>query len=267
MIANFFQSLDRNGVEHLLISGQATVLYGAATFSEDIDLWIKPAGENRDRFIAALRDCRARYYKLTPPLTVENLQAGQGFHFLLPAGAAGEIYLDVMGNPPRAGAFAGAAATARRLETEWGAIRTIGLQPLVELKKTQRLEDYPIISKLALAWFDQPECRQSAADLLWAVQNIFTLPELAIFFTEHPAAADVAARQFNREVGQFGRQLLAGGEVSESIERRVGKVFQARISELQLADRKYWRDIIRRLKKLRGLGQLMPEGEGVSALV
>ena len=34
MIANFFQSLDRNGGEYLLISGQATVLYGAATFSE-----------------------------------------------------------------------------------------------------------------------------------------------------------------------------------------------------------------------------------------
>jgi hypothetical protein len=42
MIANFFQSLERHGVEYLLISGQATVLYGAATFSEDIDLWISP---------------------------------------------------------------------------------------------------------------------------------------------------------------------------------------------------------------------------------
>ena len=73
MIANFFQSLERNGVEYLLISGQAAVLYGAATFSEDIDLWINPTGENRGRFLLALRDCRARYYKLTPPLTVEHL--------------------------------------------------------------------------------------------------------------------------------------------------------------------------------------------------
>ena len=70
MIANFFQSLDRNGVEYLLISGQATVLYGAATFSEDIDLWINPTGKNRDRFLLALRDCQARYYKLIPPLTI-----------------------------------------------------------------------------------------------------------------------------------------------------------------------------------------------------
>src|SRR5512141_1363680 len=42
MIANFFQSLEDHRVEHLLISGQASVLYGAATFSEDVDLWINP---------------------------------------------------------------------------------------------------------------------------------------------------------------------------------------------------------------------------------
>ena len=40
MIASFFQNLDARHVEYLLISGQATVLYGAATFSEDIDLWV-----------------------------------------------------------------------------------------------------------------------------------------------------------------------------------------------------------------------------------
>ena len=265
MIANFFQSLDQNRVEYLLISGQATVLYGAATFSEDIDLWINPTEENRDRFLAALRDSQACYYKLTPPLTVENLQQGHGFHFILPGGATGEIYLDAMGNPPRADSFTGSLATARRMETEWGTIHTIGIKPLVELKKTQRLEDYPIISKLALAWFDQPECASTAADFLWALQNIFTLPELTIFSTEHPAAVEVATEQFNREVGEFGRQLLAGGEVSESVERRVGELFQARIAELQLADRQYWRNIIRKLKELREAGKLMPEGDKISA--
>lgn len=261
MIANFFQNLDRNGVEHLLISGQATVLYGAATFSEDIDLWINPTEENRDRFMAVLRESQARYYKLTPPLTVEHLQQGHGFHFILPGGDAGEIYLDVMGHPPRAGSFAGSLATARRMETEWGVIQTIGIKPLVELKKTQRLEDYPIISKLALAWFDQPECAGTADDFSWALHNIFTLPELAVFFAEQPAAVGVVTEQFDREVGEFGRQSLAGGEVAESVERRVGEFFQGRIAELQQKDRQYWREIVHQLKELRGAGKLMPEGE------
>jgi hypothetical protein len=263
MIANFFQSLDGHKVEHLLISGQATVLYGAATFSEDIDLWINPTEPNRDRFLAALCDCRACYYKLTPRLSVEHLQQGHGFHFILPGGAAGEVFLDVMGNPPRAGSFADSLATARRMDTEWGVIQTIGIKPLVELKKTQRLEDYPIISKLALAWFDQPEGAKADTDFLWALQNIFTLPELAVFFTEHPAAAS-AGGKFNPDVGEYGRQLLAGNEPDEPVERRVGECFQARIATLQMADRQHWRGIIPELKQLRAAGKLMPEGELVS---
>jgi hypothetical protein len=264
MIANFFQSLDRNGVEHLLISGQATVLYGAATFSEDIDLWINPTEKNRDRFLLALHDCQARYYKLTPPLTIEFLKGGHGFHFFLPGGGNEEVFLDVMGKPPRAGLFADAFETACLMETEWGAIRTIGIKPLVELKKTQRLEDYPVISKLALAWFDQPECKKTDVDFLWALQNIFTLPELASFFSRHPAAIDVAGKKLNREVGEFGRQLLADDEVAESVERPVRNFFQSRISEMQLADRQYWRDIIRELKELRAADKLMLEDENVS---
>ena len=267
MIANFFQSLERHGVEYLLISGQATVLYGAATFSEDIDLWINPTGRNRDSFLLALRDCQARYYKLTPPLTIEHLERGHGFHFILPDGDAVEFFLDVMGHPPRAGLFGDSLATARSMETEWGVIRTIGLKPLAELKKTQRLEDYPIISKLALAWFDQPECAGAEKDFLWAVQNIFTLPELMIFFAEHPTAVGVAGETFNRDIGEFGRQMLGGDEISESVERRVAELFQFRIAELQQADRQYWRKIISELKELRAAGKLMSEGETVSAMI
>ena len=83
MIANFFRSLEAGGVEYLLISGQAAVLYGAAVFSEDIDLWVNPTEENLSKFLAALRRCHARYYKLTPPITVENASQGHGFHFVL----------------------------------------------------------------------------------------------------------------------------------------------------------------------------------------
>lgn len=87
-----------------------------------------------------------------------------------------------------------------------------------------------------------------------------------MFFTNHPAAAAVALDQFNRDTGEFGQQLLAGGEVAESVEQRVGKLFQERIAELQLADRHYWRAIIRELKKLHAAGKLMPEGGKVSAM-
>jgi len=263
MIANFFQSLSDRGVEYLLISGQATVLYGAATFSEDIDLWINPTSENRDRFIASLRDCHGGFYKLTPELTVENLRRGHGFHFVLPSETEAGIFLDVMGQPPRVGSFATAASAARWMETEWGAVHTIGLKPLVELKKTQRLEDYPVISKLALAWFDQPECPQTPGDLHWALQNIFTLPELRIFFSEHPKAVDLSAADLSSAIGELGRQWVSTQDVTESVERQVSEWMQRRILELQQADRRYWRGIIAELKTLRATGKLVTDGTPV----
>jgi hypothetical protein len=261
MIANFFQSLNTGGVEYLLISGQATVLYGAATFSEDIDLWINPTAENCARFQSILRDCGARYYKLTPPLTPANLLRGHGFHFVF--GTEEElVFLDVMGAPPRAGAFSAAREKACWLQTEWGDVHTIGIKALVELKKTQRLEDYPVISRLALAWFEQPDCAKTGDDFAWSLENIFTLPELASFFTEHPVAMEPAGR-FDQKVADFGRQLLATGDVPETIEQPVRELLQSRIATLQMADRHYWRDIIGELKVIRAAGQLMVEGSVV----
>lgn len=260
MIANFFQSLSARGVEYLLISGQATILYGAATFSEDIDLWINPTVENRDRFLAALRGCKARYYKLTPQVSVENLAHGHGFHFLLPGGDQPDVFLDIMGKPPRVGAFAACVPSARLMETEWGLVRTIGLKALVELKKTQRLEDYPIISKLVLAWFDQPERAETPDDLVWALRNIFTLPELRIFFLEHHDAIRLPPRTLNTEIKEFAGALLSEGESPEPLERRIGEQMQTRIADLQQADRRYWRNIILELKAFRSTGKLMVEG-------
>jgi hypothetical protein len=263
MIANFFRSLERFGVDYLLISGQATVLYGAATFSEDIDLWIHPATENLARFLNALRACGARYYKLTPALTVENLERGHGFHFVLTVRGEPDVFLDVMGAPPRVGSFEAVRTEARSMDSEWGALPTIGLRALVELKKTQRLEDYPIISKLAVAWFDQPECSDSPEDFTWALNNLFTLPELRVFFEEQSNALQSMPHELAPEMKQYAEQLLSTGDVSEELASRINASMQERIVGLQQADRMYWRGIITELKQLRVAGKLMPEGGAV----
>ena len=260
MIANFFRSLNQYRVEYLLISGQATVLYGAATFSEDIDLWLHPTEDNGSRFLAALRDCGVRYYKLTPPLTVEHLARGHGFHFVLPGRVEPDAFLDVMGVPPRVGSFAAALAQARCMDSEWGRLPTIGLRALVELKKTQRLEDYPIISKLAVAWFDQPECAKTAEDFSWAASNLFSLPELRLFFEEHPDALSAIGPEPIPAVKEFGEQVLSNGDVTEELADRVNLGMQQRIAVFQQTDRRYWRKVIEDLRELRRTGKLLPEG-------
>ena len=37
-----FRALEREGADVLLIRGQAAILYGAAHFTQDLDLWIRP---------------------------------------------------------------------------------------------------------------------------------------------------------------------------------------------------------------------------------
>ena|ERR1051326_3053593 len=260
MIANFFRNLTDQRVEYLLISGQASVLYGAATFSEDIDLWVNPTDQNRGRFLSALRNCAVRYYKLTPAFTMENLRRGHGFHFIFPAVDEPEMFLDVLGAPPRVGSFEEVTETAQWIDGEWGRLHVIGIRGLVELKKTQRLEDYPVIGKLALAWLDQPGCKRESVDLAWALDNIFTVPEMSQFLREHSSSLNLTAQNAPTGVREFGRQLLTSGEVSEEVIDQVNRGLQQRIALLQQADRQHWRGIITELKSLRQSGQLMADG-------
>jgi hypothetical protein len=97
MIANFFQSLEAHEVAYLLISAQATVLYSAATFSEDIDLWVEPSGSNVQRLHAVLKQIGARYHKLTPPLEKEaHEHSGFEINFIKV-----DPYLDPLRGNPR----------------------------------------------------------------------------------------------------------------------------------------------------------------------
>jgi hypothetical protein len=231
-----FLSFERAGLDYLLISGQATVLYGAATFSEDVDIWIRPTAENARRLLRALEACRARVYKLTPPLTVQNLRAGHGFHFVVPARPL-PIYLDVMGRPPRVGAFGPARRRARDIDTGWGVVPVVHPVDLVELKKTRRLADYDIITNLALIHLGESE-PASKTTLRWAARHCFRAEERAA----------LVARM-------GGRASLA----------RCSKVVATEVAALQDADRRYWTPVISELRRLYRDGKLWQEGASVRA--
>lgn len=264
MTANFFQNLKSRKIEYLLISGQATVLYGAATFSEDIDLWINPTRANCEAFLDLLRFCGGRYYKLTPPFTFANLERGHGFHFVLPDESGQEVFLDIMGAPPRVGAFEIAVRSAVWMDTQWGGIHTIGLKDLVEIKKTQRLEDYPIISKLALAWFEHRDCQKTPDDFRWALGNIFTLTELRTLFEEHPKAIlAVPEGDSAADLRMYSQLVGLDQSVSEKVYENLTISMQRRMGLLQQADRVYWRGIIAELKDFRNKGTLMEESSRV----
>ena len=261
MIESFFRDLDASGVNYLLISGQASVLYGAATFSEDIDLWLEPSQANLERFRSVLSAHEARFYKLTPPFELEIMRRGHGFHFILPEGSNETVFVDVMGCPPRVGTFGAARDRSNSFETEWGVIPTIGIWDLVELKKTQRIEDYPVIGRLVLAAALEGLTR--VEEVGWALANIFTLPEFCRLFEEIPAVLDLWPEGQQVELREFGLHAVLGEEAPAAVERVVTELFQRRISACQDADRTYWRPIIAELRAFRRENRLIQEGEPV----
>ena len=257
MIESFFQSLEREGVAYLLISGQATVLYGAASFSEDIDLWINPATANANALLASLHAVDATYYKLTPPLEEPYFLRGHGFHFYIPG--TPEWYLDIMGRPPRVPAFDDAMAAATVMSTDWGDIPTLGIKHLAALKTTQRLGDYPIISRLVLCYMEGTR-HPSEEDYRWAIENLHTIDELEEVLREHPAA--LAACE-TTQLHAFASRVKRGEPILDALRMDVERWLSERILTLRQADRVYWRGIIDELRELRRVGKLMPLGTPV----
>src|SRR5262245_16332958 len=231
---SLFRSFERSGLEYLLISGQASVLYGAATFSEDVDIWVRPTGGNLRRLLRALAACRARVYKLTPPLEARFLERGHAFHFVVPSRPL-PVYLDVMGRPPRTGAFEGARRRARRMRTRWGKLPVVSIEDLVRIKRTRRLSDYEVISRLARIRAKESE-RPSRALLRWAARNSFLAADRVALLRRLGSKASLAAcrRAVAREIAAH-----------------------------QGSDVAYWRPVLSELRRLRREGNLVPEGTPV----
>jgi hypothetical protein len=235
---SLFRSFERCAVDYLLISGQASVLYGAATFSEDIDIWVRPSPANLKRLLVSLAACKARVHKLTPPMTPRHANAGHGFHFILPSRPL-PTYLDVMARPPRVGPFAPALRRARRMRTDWGVLRVVSIADLVQLKKTRRLSDYDVISKLALGQLAEMPL-PSQPLLRWAVEHSFGAEDRAALLARLGQMTDIEACR--REIAQ-------------------------EIASLQARDVAHWRTRIDELRRLLRAGRLWPEGTTVASLL
>lgn len=262
MTRSFFRQLKADNVRYLLISGQATVLYGASTFSEDLDIWLCPDEPNLQRFVKALQTLHARYYKLTPPLTTPYLLKGHGFHFTLP-GEEGDLwYLDVMGKPPRVPGFEIAWRRSTRKKTPWGIIPVVGVPDLVELKKTQRMEDYAVISRLVLGFMGASKQKRSRRLARWAVQNTFSLSSLMELIQRHPWVVEYGDDGI-AGIRSFGLRLAEGKRPGQALEQRIERAMLRRMTAFQAGDRRYWRQIVVELKRLRIPGGLMPEGREV----
>ena len=244
---SLFRTFSARRVRFLVIGGQASILYGAAHFSQDLDVWIDGAPDNVTRFLRALESLHARVHKLTPPLTRAHLQGGHGFHFVVPQ-ADGDLYLDMMARPPRVGPFAPAWRRASRLATPWGRLPVAAIEDLVEMKKTNRPGDYDVITRLAIIRLGRT-ARPGRRLLGWALANVFRVEDLEELVRRFGVAAEGLSPR--REPAQAALDAAA---------RRLA----SRAQRLQELGRRYWLPRIQELRELRAAQELLLEGTPVT---
>lgn len=260
---SFFRNLDREGVEFVLISGQAAVLYGAATFSEDFDLWVRPTAPSLARLKTALARSGARVYKLTPSLTLAHARAGHGFHFTVPDEEGGQAYVDVMARPPRVGPFARSRRRCELMKTDWGTLPVVSVEDLVRLKLTRRLADYDVISNLVSLRLARAT-RVTRALLSWALSTTFRVEDVLAWLAAH-AQAEALVRSSSRPVlRSIARGLTSAPVPAPEVTEGARLVLSREIAERQAADVAYWRPIIDELRRLRAEGALLVVGSCVA---
>ncbi len=134
-------------VDHLLMGGQACVLYGAAEFSRDLDLALLPDPANLDRLREALDDLEAEVIAI-PPFRLEHLAEGLAVHFRCSRGDVADLRIDVMTRMRGLDPFPD--LWRRRTTFDFGdeTVDVLSLPDLIAAKKTQRDKDWPMIRRL-----------------------------------------------------------------------------------------------------------------------
>jgi hypothetical protein len=120
-----------------------------------------------------------------------------------------------------------------------------------------------VIGRLACARLEDPGAAREEAELRWALDNVFGLPELRALVADHPDAFAELSGKLPDPLARAVPLLARGEEVPASLEDELDAGFEARSSALRRADRGYWRSIIEELRVMRREGRLMPEGAAV----
>ncbi len=140
--------LNKHKVKYLLIGGQACIIYGAAEFSRDSDFVILSAPDNLARMRKALRAMKAASIYV-PPLEEQYLERGHACHFRCGAREVKGLRVDVMSKMRGCSEFDILWRRRKKLSLKSGAtLYIIGIEDLVQSKKTQRDKDWVMLKRL-----------------------------------------------------------------------------------------------------------------------
>ncbi|CAN5802788.1 hypothetical protein BH23ACT10_BH23ACT10_07160 [soil metagenome] len=148
-----FETLNRHGVDYLVIGGFAVIAHGHVRATKDVDVVASEDRENLERFAAALRELGAQLrgvdaqYLPVDPTNADDLGNGANWTMVTDAG-----WLDFMAEPPGAAPYPQLRARSVRRRVRSVDIPIVGLDDLVRMKQAAgRPRDLADIAALTAA--------------------------------------------------------------------------------------------------------------------
>ncbi len=240
-ILRVLSTLSCHMVRHLLIGGQACVLYGAAEFSRDCDLVVFADEENFRNLKAALDELQADCIAV-PDFKAEFLQRGHAIHFRCQHPDVSGLRIDVMSKLRGCDPF----------EVLWQRRTTIhdpdadadyevlAIEDLVRAKKTQRDKDWPMIRRLVEAHYDQNQDSPNDAMIHFWLRESRTPTMLVELLHRFPNTIPAVASE---------RPWLNSLDITDM--KQIELLLRVEEDEQRQEDEKYWKPLKEELELLR----------------
>ena len=239
-IRQVLSTIQTNGVQALLMGGQACVFYGAAQVSKDVDLVLLAQEENFSRLRAALEQLNAKRIAV-PRFDPALLARGHAVHFRCAAPGVEDLRIDVMTSlrdlPPFSVLWERRTVIAADGGEEF---HLLSIPDLVEAKKTQRTKDWPIIELLVAIHYRENGANPSPDWIEFWLRQARTPELLAELAQRFPSEARAVSSR---------RPLLHLAFSGESEALRAALDAEARAE--QAKDRAYWAPLKAELEAFR----------------
>jgi hypothetical protein len=232
--------MQANGVQALLMGGQACVFYGAAQVSKDVDFILLAEPENYTRLHAALANLQARRIAV-PRFDPAALARGHAVHFRCAAPGVEELRVDVMTRLRGLPDFA--TLWERRTVFQDAAgheFHLLSIPDLVLAKKTQRGKDWPVIELLVTIHHRENAAVPRTEWIAFWLREARTPELLRDLATRFPAEARAM---------QATRPLLAHA-ISGDLDA-LRTTLDAEVRAEQAKDRAYWEPLRREMEEFR----------------